>query len=248
MCYDVAYLTKKIEYYEKRFNASYGEIPFAPMYHSNGFDHMDLPVITNEEPALIQMYSWGLIPAWVKDPQKAQKMQNSTLNARDDTLFEKPSFKQPARYRRCLVLVDGFYDHHWENQKSYPYYIQRKDGESFAMGGIWEVWRHEEAGVRNTFSIVTTDPNERMAWIHNQPRASERPRMPFILSPQDEQKWIDTSLSPQEVMDLIKPYPQELLSDHTVARIRGKAYPGNVATIRAPYTYQELSSQQGSLF
>ncbi|MDH3709859.1 MAG: SOS response-associated peptidase [Cyclobacteriaceae bacterium] len=247
MCYDVAYLTKKIEYYEKRFNASYGNIPFAPMYHSNGFDHMDLPVITNDEPSTIQMYSWGLIPAWVKDPEKAQKIQNQTLNARDDTLFEKPSFKHAAQHRRCLVLVDGFYDHHWKDQKSFPYYIQRKDRESFAMGGIWEIWRFKEM-VRHTFSIITTDPNERMAWIHNRPRASEGPRMPFILNPKEERKWIDPTLSPQEVQDLIKPLPQEYLSDHTVSRLRGKAYPGNVASIRDSVTYQELSTQQGSLF
>ena len=112
MCYDVAYLTRKIEYYEKRFGASYGDIPFAPMYHSNGFDHMDIPVITNVDPMLIQLFSWGLIPAWVKDMEKAAKIQNSTLNARDDTLFEKPSFKKAAASQRCLVLVDGFYDHH----------------------------------------------------------------------------------------------------------------------------------------
>ncbi len=247
MCYDVAYLTKKIEYYEKRFNASYGDIPFAPMYHSNGFDHMDLPVVTNVNPDQIQMLTWGLIPEWVRDTEKAHKIQNNTLNARDDTLFEKPSFKKAAQDRRCLVLADGFYDHHWKDQQSYPFYIQRKDQESFAFGGIWETWRYQDI-IRNTFAIITTDPNERMAWIHNRPRASESPRMPFILKPEEEGAWLDSRLSPEEVRDMIKPLPQEFLVDHTVNRLRGKSYSGNQPTIRSPHVYEELITEQGSLF
>ncbi len=247
MCYDIAYLTRKISYYEQRFGAEYGEVPFAPMYHSNGFDHMEVPVITGDDPADIQLFSWGLIPPWVKGVEGATKIQNSTLNARDDTLFQKPSFKKAAAHRRCLVLVDGFYDHHWKDQKSYPFYIQRGDGESFAMGGIWERWKHGDL-VRHTFSIVTTDPNPRMAWIHNLPKASERPRMPFILLPEQEKAWLSSGLDQAEVLDMIGPYPEELLTDHTVERLRGKAYPGNIPAIREQRQYPELASQQGSLF
>ena len=247
MCYDVAYLTRKIEYYEKRFGASYGEVPFTPMYHSNGFDHMDLPVITNSDPAFIQMFSWGLIPSWVKDLEKATKIQNATLNARDNTLFEKPSFKKAAALRRCLVLVDGFYDHHWEGNQSFPFLVQHKQGESMALGGIWETWRHKDI-VRNSFSIITTDPNPRMAWLHNRPKASEGPRMPFILKEENYQDWLDNSLSPPQVMSMIEPFPEELLTDHPVDRLRGKSYPGNVPDIMKPHHYQELSHQQGSLF
>jgi putative SOS response-associated peptidase YedK len=247
MCYDVAYLTRKIEYYEKRFGAIYGDVPFAPMYHSNGFDHMDLPVITCEDPNLIQLFSWGLIPAWVKDLEKANSIRNATLNARDDTLFEKPSFKRPAASQRCLVLVDGFYDHHWENNKSFPFLIQNKSGEAMALGGIWDTWHHGDL-VRNTVSIITTDPNPRLAWIHNRPKASEGPRMPFIVSEESYQDWLDTSLMPSEVLGLITAYPQELLKDYPVDRLRGKLYPGNVPEIMEPRDYPELSTQQGSLF
>ena len=247
MCYDIAYLTRKIEYYEKRFGASYGDVPFTPMYHSSGFDHMDIPVITNEATNSIQLFSWGLIPEWVKDKEKAIKIQNATLNARDDTLFQKPSFKKAATLRRCLVLIDGFYDHHWKDKQSYPFYIQQKDGDSMALGGIWETWKYEDV-FRNTVSIITTEPNHRMAWIHNRPRASEGPRMPFILSKYNEAAWLDSTLSPREVSDMIRPYPEELLKDHTVNRLRGKSYPGNIPEIRQSYNYQELTSQQGSLF
>jgi putative SOS response-associated peptidase YedK len=247
MCYDIAYLTRKIEYYEKRFGASYGDVPFTPMYHSNGFDHMDLPVITNEATDLIQLFSWGLIPEWVKDKEKAIKIQNATLNARDDTLFQKPSFKKAATLRRCLVLIDGFYDHHWKDKQSYPFYIQKKDGDSMALGGIWETWKYGDV-FRNTVSIITTEPNQRMAWIHNRPKASEGPRMPFILSKYNETAWLDATISPQDVSDMIGPYPEELLKDHTVNRLRGKSYPGNIPEIMRSCNYQELTSQQGSLF
>ena len=247
MCYDVAYLTRKIEYYEKRFGASYGDVPFAPMYHSNGFDHMDLPVITNEAPNMIQLFSWGLIPAWVKDLEKANSIRNATLNARDNTLFEKPSFKKPAATHRCLVLVDGFYDHHWKDNQSFPFFIQNKTGHAMALGGIWETWNHSDM-VRNTVSIVTTDPNPRLAWIHNRPKASEGPRMPFIVKEECYHDWLDSSLMPSEVLSLITAYPQELLKDHPVNRLRGKRYPGNVPQIMEPHHYLELSTQQGSLF
>ena len=247
MCYDIAYLTRKIEYYEKRFGASYGGVPFTPMYHSNGFDHMDIPVITNEDSSLIQLFSWGLIPGWVKDKEKATKIQNATLNARDDTLFQKPSFKQAAAFRRCLVLVDGFYDYHWKDKQSFPFYIAHKDGDSMALGGIWETWHYGDV-IRNTVAIITTEPNPRMAWIHNRPRASEGPRMPFILPKQNERLWLDTAMSPSEVTGMIGPYPPELLKDHTVNRLRGKHTPGNVPDILKPHDYQELTSQQGNLF
>lgn len=248
MCYDVAYLTRKIEYYEKRFGADYGKKPFTPIYHSTGFDHMDLPVMTVQSPKDIQLYGWGLIPYWAKGVEQANKIQNSTLNARDSNLFEKSSFRDAAKAeQRCLILVDGFYDFHWENGKSYPYHITSKDGEAFAFGGIWSHWISEDIE-RYTVSLITTDPNERMAWIHNQPKASEGPRMPFIVPRELETTWLAEGLDPQEVKDMIKPYPEELLVDYTVPRLRGKAYKGNVMETMRPFRYQELESEQGSLF
>ena len=87
-----------------------------------------------------------------------------------------------------------------------------------------------------------------MAWIHNRPKASEGPRMPFILLEQDERMWLDPTLSPSEVSAMIAPYPEELLKDHTVDRLRGKSYPGNVPGIMEVHSYAELTAQQGNLF
>ena len=247
MCYDIAYFTKKIEAYEQRFGVSYGEGSVSPMYHANGFDHQLVPVITGHDPGFIQLFHWGLIPFFIKDLQGAAKIQNSTLNARDYSLLEKPAFKHAAVRRRCLVLVDAFYDHHWQNGKSFPFLIKMKNDAPFALGGVWEKWKFGEQ-VRWTFSIITTDPNPLMAWIHNEPKASDRPRMPFIVKPADEHTWISPELPEDEILPLIGPYPEEELAHYPVPRLRGKAYPGNVPDIMQAHVYPELNSNQGTLF
>lgn len=248
MCYDIAYFTKKIEKYEKRFGVEYGHSDITAVYHTNGFAHREIPVITHENRRTIELFTWGLIPFWIKDLQGAAKIQNRTLNARDNTLFEKPSFRAAARYRRCLVIVDGFYDHHWKDGKSYPFFIRMKNGEPFAMGGIWEHWNKEGAD-RHTVSIVTTDPNPMMAYIHNKPAASETARMPFIVRMDFEEAWIDPETPKEEIQQMILPFPEEEMESFTVHRLRGKAYPGNVPEVMEYVEYQELrEDDQQSLF
>jgi putative SOS response-associated peptidase YedK len=245
LCYDIAYFTKKIEAYETRFGVSYGDTNIVPVYHANGFDHFDVPVVTGHDPGIIQMFSWGLIPFFIKDLAGAAKIQNSTLNARDYTLLKKPAFKGSAVRRRCLIIVDAFYDHHWHNGKSFPYLIKMKNDEPFAMGGVWEKWKFE-GDVRYTFTLVTTDPNPMMAFIHNEPKASETPRMPFIVPRHLEQQWISVDLPEDEILPMIGPYPEDEMTSYTVSRLRGKAYPGNVPEIMKEVQYPELFSDQGN--
>ncbi len=251
MCYDLSAFTKKIKEYEERFGATYGPHPTDPdpLYHISGFDHPQLPVITNREPDSIQLMQWGLIPFWVKSEEQSKKIWNRTLNARDNTLFEKPSFRDVAkRGKRCIIIADGFYDHHWHNGKSYPFFIRRKDNKPIALGGIWSTWRLSEEDVRYTCAIITTDPNDRMAFIHNKPAASDTPRMPFIIKKEDEYDWLTADLASEEVLDMIGPFDDDLLVDHTVGKLRGKAYIGNVAAVNAYVEYDELTNNQGSLF
>ena len=261
MCYDIAYFTKKIEKYQERFGVEYGPLDMhgqgsrsiTPVYHTNGFSHRDIPVITHVHPDMIEMFTWGLIPFWVKDLSGAAKIQNRTLNARDNTLFEKPSFRAAAKKRRCLVIVDGFYDHHWKDGKSFPFYIQMKNREPFAIGGIWESW-DKEGQERHTVAIVTTDPNPMMAYIHNKPARSETARMPFIVRKEFEHLWIDPLTAKEEAQQMILPFPEEEMDSLTVSRLRGKAYPGNVPEIMEYVDYVELKddeqkdSEQQSLF
>ena len=247
MCYDIAYFTKKIKKYEERFGVEYGGSEVIPMYHSSGFSHHPIPVVTNAAPQQLQQFIWGLIPFWVKDLAGAAKIQNRTLNARDNTLLVKPSFRAAARKRRCLVLVDGFYDHHWHNGKSYPFYIKMRNDEPFALGGIWEAWTFGEE-VRYTVAIVTTDPNETLEYIHNKPAKSDTPRMPFIVPADQEDQWLNIDLPDDDVQQMILPFPDAPMAHYTVPRLRGKASPGNSPEIMQHTPYPELEDEQGTLF
>jgi len=249
MCYDIAYLTKKKEFYEQRFDASFldGVTP-VPTYHATGFDHFDVPVITNWEPGNIQMYSWGLIPWWSKDPEKAVKLSHQTLNARGEELFQKSSFKDAAANKRCLILVDGFYEHHHLQGKTYPYFIRMKSGDSFALAGLWDKWNHKPSGlIRYTTSIVTTEGNSLLERIHNNP-SLDGPRMPFILPKDMEKVWLGEDLEPKEVTDMVRSYDDSKMESFTVPRLRGKQAVGNDLKAMQPVQYQELISSQGSLF
>lgn len=206
MCYAV-HETSTPEQLAKRFKAQ-AEADFKNYHPAGGkvsaFIHPRNAVITGEKPELIQALTWGLIPAWAK-PDKVKDLMNQTLNARAETLFEKPSFRDSARHRRCLVLVDGFYE--WQHRpggKKQPYLITRPDKEPFAIGGVWSEWADPSTGeVMQTFSIVTTDANELMAEIHN-----TKKRMPLVFAPEVERHWIETDLPLSDVKGLMVPLPE----------------------------------------
>lgn len=125
-------------------------------------------VISNAAPGALQLFQWGLVPAWAKDP----KMGSKLINARAETVMDKPSFRNAIRQRRCLVLADSFYE--WKKEGSYktPFRILRSQGELLVMGGIWETWRGAGKTI-HSFSIITTGPNAEMVPIHD--------RMPLVL-------------------------------------------------------------------
>ncbi|MTI22022.1 SOS response-associated peptidase [Fulvivirga sp. RKSG066] len=250
MCYDVSYLTKKLERYAKHYGSDedWQDIKkrLPPTYHTQGFDHPDIPVVVGEAPDRVDTYTWGLIPKWVKDAASATKISNSTLNARSEEMFEKPSYKGPAKSKHCLVIIDGFFEHHWKNGKSYPYFIQLKNNEPFALAGLWEEWQG-----KRTVTIVTTRANPLMQKIHNKPRGSEGPRMPLIIPREMESEWLKSvadDIDKEKLMDWIGPYDENEMESYTVPRLRGKAYQGNVPDITKRVQYDELDSSQGKLF
>jgi putative SOS response-associated peptidase YedK len=218
-----------------------------PIYHSSGFKHPKMLIYTNEEPYKPVVSQWGLVPHWVKDKKQLQGIWNKTLNARGETIFEKPSFRTSAKNNRCIVYIDGFYEHHHFKGNTYPYYIKRKDGKPMALAGLWSEWVDKETGeVLNTFSIVTTKANRLMAKIHNNPKLEE-PRMPIILPEELEDKWlepIEEELDKKGIQELIQPYPEEELEAYTVDRLRGKEYKGNVEEITREVHYPELNEQE----
>lgn len=109
----------------KRFSASFPEeSSFSRQYHASSFDLPKLPVVTSENPMQIQLFCWGLIPFWIKDEKTAEELRFKTMNARAEELFEKPSFRDAAEKKHCLVLADGFFEWQEVNGKNYPYYIR----------------------------------------------------------------------------------------------------------------------------
>jgi putative SOS response-associated peptidase YedK len=168
-----------------------------------------LAVISNESPGELSLYRWGLIPYWAKDPKVGYKM----INARAETVLEKPSFKNPFHNRRCLVLSDGFYEWRKETVKT-PFRITRKDGAAFAMAGIWDKWTNPQGEIIHSFSILTTGPNELMAKIHD--------RMPVILDRENETKWIENT-SVNELMKLLTACPSSQLVAYPVSTLVNSA-------------------------
>lgn len=216
-----------------------------PIYHTTGFNHPKLLIYTDRSPWFPEVSTWGLVPHWVKDKKQLKELWNKTLNARGETIFEKPSFRESAKNNRCIIYVNGFYEHHHLNGKTFPFYIHQKNDKPLPLAGLWSEWTDQETGeMLNTFSIVTTRGNKMLSNIHNNPKL-EGPRMPLIL-PQDlEDKWlnpIEDELDVKSIQELIREYPDEELDAYTVRRLRGKEYNGNVEKVSEPFEYAELKA------
>jgi putative SOS response-associated peptidase YedK len=141
---------------------------FQPVYGASAFGFPTLPVITNEEPNQVSLMNWELIPAWVKDAKTALHIRLHTLNARGETVFNKPAFRHCVVARRCMVLIDGFYEWRHIGGKKYPYRIRLKDNEPFALAGIWDKWTNPDTGVvnrRNGTAIILARPPSSWAWL-----------------------------------------------------------------------------------
>ncbi len=257
MCYEIRSSTLAKLKYVKRYEPDLLVIheleklleTLLPMHYASGFDHPDLPVIIQEDGVgKVRLMNWGLIPNWTKGAGEVVKIQKSTLNARAETIFEKPAFRDSVVRRRCLVITDGFYEHHHKNKKTYPYHIRLKGSEPMTMAGIWDTWRGN--GIkRNTFSIVTTRANPLMARIHNNPKTSEGPRMPLILPPDKEKLWLTLDGNdPQALTDLMVPYDERELEAYTIPRLKGKGATGNSEKAYSRQDYVELMTVQGGLF
>ncbi|GAA3935871.1 SOS response-associated peptidase [Hymenobacter algoricola] len=192
---------------EERFEASFVR-DMVPNY--NAAPSQALPVITNAEPGRIQLVRWGLLPGWVKDVKTAPK----PINARAETLSEKPSFRQLLQRRRCLVLADSFYE--WQQTAGptgpkTPHRILLRNEQPFAFAGLWDEWADRSTGeVLPTFTIITTEPNELMASLHH--------RMPVILPDRAaELAWLDDSLSVAVHQQLLRPYAASLMQEYVVS-------------------------------
>lgn len=217
--------------------------PEFDLHYANAFTHPRLVVYTDAAPHTPQLSIWGLVPAWVKDHVQRTQLWNQTLNARGETIFEKPAFRSSARTKRCIVHIEGFYEHHHFGKQTYPFFIHLKDRPHFALAGLWEEWKDPETGERlHTFSIVTIVGNDLLHRIHNNPKL-EGPRMPVILLPEEEDLWlapIHNESDEQAIRALIRPYPVGVMTAHPVRHLLGKEGVGNTPGASDPFTYPEL--------
>lgn len=157
------------------------------------------PVVVGEPGRTIRQLRWGLVPYWTRDLNDARGL----INARSETLSEKPSFRHLLSRNRCAAIADGYYEWRREGRRKTPYYIHRPDGRLLLMAGLWDVWTSEKGGQLKTFTIVTTPPAEGIAHIHH--------RMPALLDHEQLDAWVDVTHSPAaEALSLLGPYTGEL--------------------------------------
>lgn len=214
-----------------------------PIYYASAFAHSEFPVVTDDDPNKIQFYHWGLIPAYCRSLSSAESMRKKTINARSETVFEKPSFASSARTRRCLVPVTGFYEWHDFNGKKYPFYITVPGRKDFALAGIWNKWRDPESGkIIPTFSVLTTAANPLIEKIHN-----VKKRMPVILTPDHESIWLNPHSAPGQLKELLRPYSGKLDAwpVRKISNIQGEK--NNVFQTLEPFFYPELEPLQKQL-
>ena len=177
-------------------------IEFAPSY--NIAPSQNIPVILNDGSNNVRLIRWGLVPSWAKDLSIGYKM----INARAETITEKPAFKRLIKGRRCLIFTEGFYEWKKLGKGKQPYFIRMKDQQAFAFAGLWDIWEKEgDALVSGT--IITTGANNLVADIHD--------RMPVIISPDSYEIWLDHD--GKDIMNLLKPYPAEEMEAYPVSRL-----------------------------
>ena len=186
-----------------------GDFSFEPRY--NVAPSQSVPVIVKgEQGNEAKLMKWGLVPSWASDPSIGNRM----INARAETLLEKPSFRNLVSQRRCLVPADGFYEWRREGNRKVPVWIYLKKKEPFAFAGLWDAWRNVELGdVLHTFTIITTDPNALVRPIHN--------RMPVIYDKEMGRQWLEHQYGSRAMTlaAVLRPWPAELMEAHDVSTV-----------------------------
>jgi putative SOS response-associated peptidase YedK len=190
------------EFLSTRFNVTI-EQDLIPRYNIS--PSQTIPVIFNDKPKVLSSARWGLIPHWAKD----EKTSYSMINARSETLLEKPAYKVPFQRMRCLIPADGFYEWKKAGTQKVPYRVVLRDNGLFAFAGIYDRWQHGEKNIVSC-SIITTGPNELMKHIHD--------RMPVILKREHENAWLSDTPLP-ELQKMLVPYPAEEMRAYQISEL-----------------------------
>lgn len=194
---------------EKEFKVEIGDDNLTAPRYNIAPTQMIAAVTETENARELSSFKWGLIPHWAKD----DLIGNKLINARAETLTEKPSFREAFRSRRCIIPASGFYE--WQKQakgSKQPFYFYLKNKEVFGFAGLWEQWLDKQTGeLTETCTIITTEANEVLKPVHD--------RMPVILRSDCYEKWLDhKEKNTDRLQKLLAPYPAEKMSAHTVSR------------------------------
>ncbi len=167
-------------------------------------------VLPNDSKNTADYFVWGLIPSWAKDPTIGSRL----INARAETLAEKPAFRGGFKYKRCLIFTDGFYE--WQAQPGakakIPHFIRLASGQPFAFAGLWDEWHAPDGSQVKSCAIITTEPNELMSTLHN--------RMPVILPPAAYAQWLDPApRRAEELQSLLTSFPTSQMTAYPVSTL-----------------------------
>ncbi len=202
-------LTPDRETLETRFGARFNAAWIHARY--NAAPTQALPAILNTAPRVIQPLCWGLKPVWA---QKIEKREG-IIDVRAETLRDRPTFKKDLITRRCLVLADSFYEWRKDRKHRTPFRILLKTGEPFVFAGIWEENEDSDGHPIQTFAIITTEANAVVAEVHN--------RMPVMLQPKEERRWLADAVLLSTLLSFLRPYPAELMRAYQVSTLVNSA-------------------------
>jgi putative SOS response-associated peptidase YedK len=226
MCGRFANRGKREDYEKEFFVGKLNKVSFNPRYNIAPAE-MIYAVLESDTERVLTELKWGLIPSWAKDNSIGDKL----INARSETLSEKPSFKDSFKKRRCIIPASGFYEWKKSAGGKQPYYFYLKDRDVFGFAGLWEEWTDKQTGeVIETCTIITTEANKVLEPVHN--------RMPVILKPEAYDLWLDEKeKNTDRLQKLLVPYLAPEMASHAV----GKAV--NIPGSDSPELIRELNSK-----
>src|ERR1700758_428121 len=200
-------LSRRKQIIEEHFDTADWQDDWSPRY--NIAPTQPVPVIRQHPKEPVRQISsmrWGLIPNWAKEPS----MATSTINARSETAAAKPAFRDPIKFRRCLIPADGFYEWSRKGASKQPFCFELNEGELFAFAGLWDGWKDPNGEWVKTCSILTTTPNAVTSAIHD--------RMPVILDPGSYDLWLDPGMQDVgAISELLKPYDARVMRCYPVS-------------------------------
>jgi putative SOS response-associated peptidase YedK len=186
--------------------------PLALLPRFNIAPTQNAPIVLCDGAREMRLLRWGLIPFWAKDESIGQRM----INARAESLLEKPSFKRPFERQRCLVLADGYYEWQKRGTVKVPFRFTLRDGQPFALAGLWDQWHPSDGQPIATFTIITTAANDLACTVHD--------RMPVILPPEHYDQWLDPAVTQgARLTPLLQPYSSEAMTCYPVSSLVNNA-------------------------